>query len=266
MKKRIVTCLSVALLSWVVSTQYSCSTDPTTPANVALADGQAGLETYGTLVSTVPIASATPLGQVGAVVASGIAAAVASGLFEYQHPISEPKELNISLPETFLLNNNPYEEAGIVHNKSLELIFKTGDPKIVYEKLKNNDQDTWKAFIELASNNSQQPAVEVLSNCDNGQCLTNYFETTVPKIVDFTNEEQLVSSTYLNSENRSFMLNTYKGYKYLWQSDPSNVEIYGYLNDKISSLLSVKTLTKQQEGMVIGLTILKHSNYYWYGK
>jgi hypothetical protein len=168
----------------------------------------------------------------------------------------------VDLPAASLLESNPYENMGIMQNRILNIYIDAGGPDRVKAKLINGDSVLMNKFLQISKNPEIGSALKSSLVSDS---FYNAINTVAQRVVTSakTNKD-LFNHLNLQAGNKKKLVAIHSAYEKMKANQDSYQEISIFLNKKITEILKEsKTLSGDQTGMLVYLTILKHTNYYW---
>ncbi len=271
MKKTIV----ALLLLGIILFSNSCTTEPPQPSapapNYAAPDLEATAMMYDALSAPASL---------GAFAGEGVALGVAVVFGAYisheeagvyvVHPYTYQLNLqSVYIPDSLALSPdiNPFEFAGTMHNEALNLIVERGGEAAI-NKLLNKDPETWDAFLKLDPGFQEDHKRAEAVNSIIQYTITSEEQKKLDAIKAAKSPDEIIALTGLSPVNKDFILDAFNTYLSMRKNNTSVEEVANFANSKIKYIHhdTKAPLDKEQKTMMLMLTILKHSDYYWYGK
>jgi hypothetical protein len=236
--------------------------------NTAAPDAAAAVEMFFTLEETTGIAGFGPWGQVAVVAISAAAGAHASGAFGRSTNLvnTSGKNSKITLLNSYLNKNNSFEKFGSFHNLLLNKMNKSGDLNVVTQKLKTYEYSTWREYFnEVAPELTDANVADIVANIKTNQVMEKVSNSGALGLKTYTDLYSYIDkSTYSNAfktDIKSIVQNIEKRNT----SDLNYQSQIDYLNLEINKRLKPKSnYTKEEAGVLVFLSVAKHSTYYWY--
>lgn len=230
--------------------------------DAAKADAWAALTTYAFLTETCPYCSATPAGAAGVTgVVSVVAAdesARAANLYKFPNNTSG----NIFIDSSLISTYNPFEIVGRNHNAALNKISKNNNYDLLSIDFLQYDLSTWRMVMTDMINIDEDSTYNLAKSAD----VINNVRSQLHQIVtdSLNNVDDYLEISPLNPDNRSKAKIIFWNYeKFLHNNDNGHTAIV-YLQDELNKILrEEKGYTYQENLMIVLLTVLKWSTFYW---
>jgi hypothetical protein len=166
-----------------------------------------------------------------------------------------------------LLDFNPYEADGDMHNDAIDLIVREQLAGVdVVDKLKNKDRQTIDKFLKLSpkfqDENVRNAAVDAI-------VATEVPDELKDKAIKITNAKDYIEGiSYLDLavDEKAIVTEVFATCNDYYVNKADFVQVASYLNSKIISLFDKgENMTVRDQQFACMFTILKHSYYYWHG-
>lgn len=174
---------------------------------------------------------------------------------------------NIRVSNEFILEFNPYEVEGEMHNVALDFIVrKKLDGMDVLNKFMERDRETIDKFLKLnpefKDDNVRKDAVDAFVAAE----IPEGLKESLIKITYAKDDEEAMSYLDLSHGAKALVTEVHATCNEYYLKEADFKEVAGYLNDKITFLLKKgKDITTEDQQLAAMFTVLKHSYYYWYG-
>ncbi len=165
------------------------------------------------------------------------------------------RSTNRDMPENLIVNNNPYEEDGRMHNAILDIYFEYENPEDFNTALKNYNVE---AYNKIFSKSKYKDIyftnpTDVVNNLKDNHIAEQVAESAIQPITD----ENIVSfNYYINNHCKEMKLD-----------GKSKYERAVFLNTEITNILNTipaeTNPTIEQTLKLVYLTTYKYSMYYW---
>ena len=200
-----------------------------------------------------------------------VASAIGSAEAATQHRSAETNiglakhnESEVILPDYLLISNNPFECAGISHNRTLFYIL-TGGKEQKIQDIVTGKQETLDRLVTIYSD-CKPLSIEEKSKIVESirQNITlSFYEHNLTKYSSISNEELFANNRIL--PDLPYYENVYNEVITLKENQPGNtIGVITHLNNRINELLNNgHGLDNNKMGKLGFLTIMKHSYYYW---
>ncbi len=171
------------------------------------------------------------------------------------------------VPRNLLLEFNPYEADGDMHNDALNMVVKEKLEGIdLLDKLKNKDRETIDKFLKLnpifQDDNVREDAVDAIVATE----VPAEFEDGITKIVYAKNYSEVISYLDIPADEKALVTEVFATCNDYYMNEVNFLTVADYINSKITFLLSKgKDMTEGDQRLACLFTIFKHSYYYWHG-
>lgn len=183
------------------------------------------------------------------------------------HPLSNQINPNIRVPRNLLLELNPYEAEGDMHNDALDFIIREELAGVdVSEKLRNRDRETIDKLLKLSpalqDDNVRKEAVDAAVAME----IPDELKERLTKITYAKDYVEAISYLDMPADKKAFVTEVFATCNDYYANEADFEQVAGYLNDKIALLLNKgKDITIEEQRLAYTFTIFKHSYYYWHG-
>jgi len=251
---------------------FSCETEDveatvSTVVDLAAADasafGEASLACLETNLGFICRACCYELGAAAAVIGSAYAATykrtMNSGTIPSRHIESE-----IILPDSFKIASNPYECAGVIHNRLLFEIMNGNSEQKIQDILSGN-QAALERIVQISSDCQPidpETQTQIIENLRQGLTLSNYQENLL-KYKNISREELFSGNG--TSVDAEYYVGVYDEVITLKNNSGNSITtILNFFNRKLSELLNNNEPMDSLKTSKLGfLSVFKHSYYYW---
>ena len=258
MKKNVVSVFVFLILSTCLS---SCSGGSGDPENFALQDAFAAYA-FVESVSAAPISYSCPECVAAIAVAVGLAESEATSRISNQGSIGYA-EITKTLPQAYLVDGNPYECMGQVHN-SLLFIFTKEDRVEKITALKNGDDAS---ILSVAEKYMKCASISANLTDNIVQLMKSTFKdpgyTNSRKYFQHMSRGEILNTMALSGNPNTLYL---VGIVYDVESlkGRGKIAVVNYLNTKINEVVVDEELSGDSKfHRLTFLSIFKHSYYFW---
>lgn len=156
---------------------------------------------------------------------------------------------------------------GEIHNDALDLIIKEKLAGVdLLDKLKNRDRETIDKFLKLSPKFQDDNVRKNAADAIIVQEVPAGLEDRLTKIIYAKEYTEVISYLDIPEVEKEFITEVYATCNDYYINKADFVQVAGYLNGKITSLLTKgKDMTAEDQRLACMFTIFKHSYYYWHG-
>lgn len=174
---------------------------------------------------------------------------------------------NVRVPRNLLLELNPYEADGDMHNDALDMIAREQlDGMDVLNKLMNKDRATIDKFLKLKPQFQDEAVRNAAVNVVAGVTVSDELKERLVKIVNAKDYAEGISYLNISADAKALVTEVYATCNDYYINKAGFELVAGYLNGKITSLLNKgKDMKAEDRKLARMFTVLKHSYYYWHG-
>lgn len=243
------------------------STTTTQVVNTAIIDAEATASAYAGMAASCMVCQGNIYWAAGTIAAAAVIGADASGAFggRYSVPNNSGKTTNINLVDYLLVTNNDTEQFGVKHNTALNFINKKPNKQEFLDNLLRYEINSWIEILSIVDPSlSVSQKNDIVLKAREGQIIETLKTKNIFNSTSEVNFEYYLGVSSYSSETKNELREIINTYKNLFESKTSSVDELTFLNNEISKRLKIETAyTTEETTVLIFLSVLKHSTFYW---
>ena len=214
-----------------------------------------------------PVGQTIPPGANNAICNAGAAKASDAAGRSVAHPLTNQINFKIRVPRELLLEFNPYETEGDMHNDALDFIIREELAGVnISEKLNNRDWETVDKLLKLSPVLQDEQVRKEAVDAAVAMEVTDELKEKFVKITRAEDYKEAISYLDMPADKKAFVTEVFATCNDYYTNEADFTVVAGYLNDKITDLLKKgKDITIEDQRLAYTFTIFKHSYYYWHG-